>query len=137
MQQGDANYILGNLHAAGRLADMVVVMPDGTIPGSTGLPQDDQFSTEVLDNLVPAVESAYNVYRSRKDRALAGFQLGGLKTLNTVFDAPGAFAGIGDFSSGYFPNVIDQIRAKDPALLRVKAVNKRTDLNVIYIGKPG
>jgi enterochelin esterase-like enzyme len=134
IQQGDANAILDNLYAAHRLTPMVVVMPDGNITGSTGLPEDDNFPAELLGSLIPAVQRTFNVSGSASQRALAGLSLGGLQTFNTLFDDPGAFRLIGDFSSGYFPPVIDQIRAQDAALLQNPAVNKRTSMFRIYIG---
>ena len=134
VQQGDANAILDNLYAEHRLTPMVVVMPDGNISGSTGLPEDDNFPAELLGSLVPAVQQSFHVSPSGSRRALAGLSLGGLQTFNTLFDDPGAFREIGDFSSGYFPPVIDQIRAQDAALLKNPAVNKRTAMFRIYIG---
>ena len=91
---------------------------------------------ELLNNVVPAVQQSYHVSKQAKNRALAGLSLGGLQVFNTLIDKPGAFPEIGDFSSGYFPAVIDQIRAQDAALLTNKAINKKTKMLRIYIGNP-
>lgn len=134
VQQGRADVILNNLYDAGKLKPMVVVMVDGNIPGSTGLPEDDQFIPEVLDNLLPAVQKNYRVSPAASQRALAGLSLGGLQTFNMFIVKPGAFNYVGDFSSGYFPSVIDQLKTHDAAALSNKAINKKTALFRIYIG---
>jgi enterochelin esterase-like enzyme len=134
IDQGDANVILDNLYRERKIKPMVVVMPDGNVPGSTGLPQDDTFPKELLGSLVPAVQKTYRVSSSPSGRALAGLSLGGLQTFNTLLDDPGAFAYVGDFSSGYFPAIIDELKASDGALLANPAINARTKLLRIYIG---
>jgi enterochelin esterase-like enzyme len=134
VQQGRANVILDNLYNAHKIKPMVVVMVDGNIPGSIGLPESDSFVPEVLNNLLPAVQKHYNVSHSASQRALAGLSLGGLQAFNMLLSRPGAFAYVGDFSSGYFPAVIDQLKATDRALLTNKAINRSTKLFRIYIG---
>jgi enterochelin esterase-like enzyme len=134
-QQGRANITLDNLLAAGKITPMVVVMGDGNVPGAIGLPQDDEFVPEVLDNLVPAVQRAYRVLPDAEHRALAGLSIGGLQTFNTLLTRPGTFGYVGDFSAGYFPSMIAEIR--DSGLLtpsRVSAINTRTKLFRIYVG---
>jgi enterochelin esterase-like enzyme len=134
VQQGRADIILDNLFAARRLRPMVVVMPDGNVPGATARPEVDSLPPELVENVVPAVERAYHVSRSSRDRALAGLSLGGLQTWNTLLTHPGFFADIGDFSSGWFPDVLGALRADDAHLLRDPAVNGRTRQHRIYIG---
>jgi enterochelin esterase-like enzyme len=134
VEPGRAPVILDNLFAAGRLQPMVVVMPDGNVPGSTGLPQQDTFPAEVLDNLVPAVERAYRVSRSPRHRALAGLSLGGLQTWNLLLSRPGEIGWIGDFSSGYFPDVLRVLTDQHADLLRNPKINRETRLHHIYIG---
>jgi enterochelin esterase-like enzyme len=128
---GRASVILDNLYAAGQLEPMVVVMPDANIPGGSGLPQDDQFPIELIDNLVPAVEDAYNVSKSKNKRALAGLSRGGGQVWNTLFTYPKEFQYIGVMSSG-----LARSRAAIEAQLTKQAVNtiNRTELHAIYIG---
>ena len=134
VQQGRANLILDNLYAAGKLEPMVVVMPDANVPGATGLPAGDQFVPELLDNLAPAVRANFQVSQREADQALAGLSLGGLQTFNVLFSKPGAFRYVGDFSSGYFPQTLTDLRGSDAlSAANVKAVNK-TKLFRIYIG---
>jgi enterochelin esterase-like enzyme len=134
IQLGKANDILDNLYARHRITPMVVVFPDGNVPGSTGLPEADTFPKEMTQNVVPAVEQAYRVSPRASDRALAGLSLGGLQVFNTLLAAPGAFPYLGDFSSGWFPATIDQLRTQDEALLTNPEVNRRTKLFRVYVG---
>ncbi|HUQ56232.1 alpha/beta hydrolase-fold protein [Lentzea sp.] len=136
IEPGRANVILDNLYEAGRLRPMVVVMPDGTVPGATGLPGDDSYPAELLDNLVPAVERAFGVLRGPEHRALAGLSLGGLQTWNVLLSRPGSMAHIGDFSSGYFPEVLDGLVTRHADLLRDPRVDQRTRLHRVYCGNP-
>lgn len=132
--QGRADVILDNLLAAGRIAPMLVVMPDGNVPGATGLPQFDSFPRELLDNVAPAVEKAYRV---TADRALAGLSRGGLQTWNTMLTRPGAFAWIGDFSAGYEPPVLDALTTEHENLLRDPRVTSGVRLHRVHVGNPG
>ncbi|WP_370964489.1 alpha/beta hydrolase [Amycolatopsis sp. cg9] len=136
VEPGRAPVILDNLLAAGRIRPMVVVFPDGNVPGATGLPGDDSFPAELLDNLVPAVQRAYRVRREPGGRALAGLSLGGLQTWNVLLSRPGAFGSIGDFSSGYFPGVLEALTTEHADLLRDPRLNARTGLHRIYCGNP-
>lgn len=129
--QGRADVILDNLFAAGQLAPMVVVMPDGNVRGATGMPQFDAFPAEILDNLTPAVERAYQV---GPQRALAGLSLGGLQTWNLLLARPGAMAYIGDFSAGYAPMILDALASDHPELLSDPRLNAQTRLHRIYCG---
>ncbi len=104
--EGRANAILDNLLSEGKAHPMVFVMPFGY--GDMGvLP--DQWDAKIADNnsqfaevlmreVVPAVESAYNVGRDRRDRAIAGLSMGGLQALEIAFNHPDLFAYVGDFS---------------------------------------
>ncbi|WP_290050056.1 alpha/beta hydrolase [Amycolatopsis solani] len=136
VEPGRAPVILDNLLAARRIRPMVVVFADGNVPGATGLPGDDSFPAELIDNLVPAVERAYRVRRDPGGRALAGLSLGGLQTWNVLLGHPGLFGSIGDFSSGYFPDVLEALTTQHPDLLRDHRINAGTRLHHIYCGNP-
>ena len=134
VQQGRANLILDNLYAAKKIEPMVVVMPDADVPGATGLPEGDTFVPELLENLAPAVRSNFQVSQRTADQALAGLSLGGLQTFNVLFSQPGQFRYVGDFSSGYFPQVLADLQDSDAlSAANVRAVNK-TKLFRIYVG---
>ena len=94
LQNGKANYILDNLLAQGRIKPMIVVMPLGygdmafihskidvwkdppSIDHNTEL-----YTRAFLTEVMPQVESAYNISKSREDHAIAGLSMGGLEAL--------------------------------------------------------
>ncbi|MDQ0615082.1 enterochelin esterase-like enzyme [Microbacterium sp. W4I4] len=118
VEVGRAEQILDNLWLAGQLEDMLVVMANGNV---------DDFSAELLENIVPAVEKDYNVSPSRKKRALAGLSMGGGQTFEVFSEHPGEFAAIGTFGAGRFG---------DLAGIPVEKMNDRTDLFRVYVGNP-
>ena len=88
-----ADIILDNLLAQGRMQPMVVVMPLGY--GEMSFARDFNlwsdpaavernihlFTETLLNEVLPQVESTYNVSRKREDRAIAGLSMGGLESL--------------------------------------------------------
>jgi enterochelin esterase-like enzyme len=135
VEQGRANVILDNLFAAGKLAPMVVVMGDGNLPVELADPAKDPFIPDVLDNLVPAVRTNFQVSHRRADQAIAGLSLGGLQVFNTVLAKPGQFRYVGDFSSGYFPAGRATLATSSYlSAANVRKVNRRTRVFRIYIG---
>jgi enterochelin esterase-like enzyme len=113
---GRAEQILDNLSLSGQLADMVVVMADGNV---------SDFSSELIDNLMPAVRDDFNVSNAKKDRALAGLSMGGGQTFEVLRTHPGLFAYVGTFGAGRFGDLAD---------LPVKKINKQTELFRLYVG---
>lgn len=109
---GQAQFMLDNLLAQGRIKPMVVVMPLGyadltfiqqgfdiwqnpvPVQHNTTL-----FTQTLLNEVLPRVESAYNVSRNREARAIAGLSMGGLESLSTGLTNTDKFAWIGGFSS--------------------------------------
>ena len=107
-----ANFILDNLLAAGKIKPMVVVMPLGygemsfvesgfdvwrdraTVERNTQL-----FMSMLLGEIVPMAEGAYNISRDRDGRAITGLSMGGLESLDAGLQHTDKFAWIGGFSS--------------------------------------
>ena len=123
---GQANLILDNLIAQGRAAPMIVVMPLGYgdltfVTGGFGQWNDESkighnlqlFSSALLTEILPQVESGYRVSAKREDRAIAGLSMGGGQSLVIGLNHPGVFDWIGGFSSavvyehfdGLFPDM--------------------------------
>lgn len=109
---GRANFIFDNLLAQGRMKPMVVVMPLGYgdmtfVHSGFGVWQDPVsidhnttlFTKALLDEIMPRVESEYNVSRKREDRAIAGLSMGGLESLSIGLTHTDKFAYIGGFSA--------------------------------------
>ena len=93
VEVGRAEQILDNLWLTGQLEDMLVVMGNGNV---------DDFSAELLENIVPAVERTYNVSPSKNHRALAGLSMGGGQAFEVFSEHPGEFECIGTFGAGRF-----------------------------------
>lgn len=116
VEVGRAEQILDNLWLAGEIEDMLVVMGNGNV---------SDFSAELLDNIVPAVEAEYRVSPAAKDRALAGLSMGGGQAFEVFSEHPGAFSAIGTFGAGRFGDLDS---------LPVKKMNQKTDLFRMYVG---
>ncbi|MCL5096487.1 MAG: alpha/beta hydrolase-fold protein [Candidatus Omnitrophica bacterium] len=110
---GRAHVILDNLIAHGNAKPMIVVMPFGYgLPDvlTRGRPtsRDASFRQRNLDNcrdsvlqeVIPAVESAYRVSPGRTSRAIAGLSMGGGQSLFIGLNNLDRFAWIGAFSAG-------------------------------------
>jgi enterochelin esterase-like enzyme len=124
--QGRANFILDNLLAAGKAKPMLIVMEQGYAfaPGTT---QPNLFEQLVINDLIPAIDSAYRTITARESRAMAGLSMGGGQTLQITLKHLDKFAWIGAFSAA--PRFGDDLKAAyggvfaDPA-----AFNRKTRL---------
>jgi enterochelin esterase family protein len=80
-----------------------------------------RFRQELLTEVMPRVESAYRVRRTRDSRAIAGLSMGATQSLFTALTSPREFGWAGAFSPGglsdNFDNQFPGIdRRPDPAL---------------------
>ena len=75
---GRANFIADNLIAKGLAKPMIIVMPYGNVRPK---PMSD-FTNDVVNDIIPFIESNYPVLADSKNRAVAGFSVGGGQTLN-------------------------------------------------------
>jgi enterochelin esterase-like enzyme len=75
---GHANLIADNLIAQGKTKPMIIVMPYANVRPK---PMDD-FTKDMMDDIIPFVEANYPVLTDSKHRAVAGFSVGGGQTLN-------------------------------------------------------
>lgn len=106
-KQGSPNIILDNLLADNKLTPMIVVMPNGRAQpndraeGNVYLtaPAFANFEKDLLNDVIPYVESKYPVRKGRENRALAGLSMGGGQSLNFGLGNLNTFAWIGGFSS--------------------------------------
>lgn len=105
--------ILDNLIAEGKAKPMIVVMPNGNpnqyAAQTLGIPVKENIKTydSVFDNytslvadILPYVESHYNVIAKRTGRAVAGLSMGGGQSFFIAFRNTKIFANVGVFSSG-------------------------------------
>ena len=90
---GLANVILDNLYADKKQVLMIVAMPNGTVEAGKS------FENELLNDVIPFVESRYPVKAERESRAVAGLSMGGGQSLRIGLKNLDKFAWIGGFSS--------------------------------------
>jgi enterochelin esterase-like enzyme len=75
---GRANLIADNLVAQGKAKPMIIVMPYGNVRPA---PMAD-FTKDMINDIIPFIEANYPVLKDSKNRAVAGFSVGGGQTLN-------------------------------------------------------
>jgi enterochelin esterase-like enzyme len=117
--------LLDNLIAEGKAVPMIVVMPNGRAQKDDRpvgdifkhAPAFAAFERDLLDDVIPAIESRYSVLKDREHRALAGLSMGGGQALNFGLGHRDKFAWIGGFSSA--PNTkLPAELVRDPEALR-------------------
>lgn len=99
--------LLDNLIADGKAVPMIVVMPNGRAQPNDTVPRDvfaaapafAKFERDLLDDVIPAIESRYRVRPDREHRGLAGLSMGGGQSLNFGLGNLDRFAWVGGFSS--------------------------------------
>jgi enterochelin esterase-like enzyme len=99
--------LLDNLIADGKAVPMIVVMPNGRAQPNdraegdvfASAPAFAKFERDLLDDVIPTIESRYNTFTDRQHRALAGLSMGGGQALNFGLAHLDTFAWIGGFSS--------------------------------------
>jgi enterochelin esterase family protein len=134
---GKANVILDNLLAEGKIKPMVVVMAMGhPAPGFHMLPgvDDDAFYRQLFNDIMPYVESHYNVSNKRGDRAFAGLSMGGIQALNIALFAPEKFGYVLPLSTGYFPEQLKMLEEKYSPALKNPEIN---NLKLFWIAMVG
>ncbi|MCA9201034.1 MAG: hypothetical protein KDA87_26020, partial [Planctomycetales bacterium] len=125
--------LLDNLIADGKAVPMIVVMPNGRAQKNDraegnvfqSAPAFAVFEKDLLEDVIPAIESRYSVMTERQNRAIAGLSMGGGQSLNFGLTHLDAFAWIGGFSSA--PNT------KAPDELVPDAGTTQKQLKLLYL----
>ncbi|WP_435357956.1 esterase [Emticicia sp. SJ17W-69] len=78
---GHANFIADNLIGQGKAKPMIIVMPYGNVRPAPML----DFTKDIVNDIIPFIESNYPILNDSKNRAVAGFSVGGGQTLNIGF----------------------------------------------------
>lgn len=99
--------LFDNLINDGNAVPMIVVMPNGRAQKNDraegnvfeSAPAFAVFERDLLDDVIPAIESRFSVQGDREHRALAGLSMGGGQSLNFGLAHLDTFAWIGGFSS--------------------------------------
>ncbi len=104
---GRTGDILDNLLAAGKAQPMIIVMPAGWTPSGpqvmTADATKDPFNNELVQDIIPFVDSHYRTLADSEHRALGGLSMGGIQTLNIGLHNLGTFSSLIVMSSGWFP----------------------------------
>jgi len=124
--------LLDNLIADGKAVPMIIVMPNGRAQkndradaGMGAAPAFAAFERDLLDDVIPAIQSRYSTYTNRENRALAGLSMGGGQTLNFGLAHLDTFAWLGGFSSA--PNT------KAPAVLVPEPAATKAQLKLLML----
>jgi enterochelin esterase-like enzyme len=127
--------ILDNLYAEGKLAPMIVIMPNGramkddravgNMFDSVKVKAFSTFEKDLLNDLIPYVEKNYPVIADQEHRAIAGLSMGGGQSLNFGLGNLDKFAWVGGFSSA--PNT------KAPKELLPNPVDAKKKLKLLWI----
>ena len=99
--------LLDNLIADKKAVPMIVVMPNGRAQKNdraqgnifSSAPAFAVFERDLLDDVIPTIESRYHTCTNRENRALAGLSMGGGQALNFGLAHPDIFAWVGAFSA--------------------------------------
>lgn len=108
-----ADYVIDNLIGDGKINPVIMVFPNCNTNTTVSNPKPDEqeerkngfkgygklFEDDLLNDIIPYIESHYSVYTDRNHRALAGLSMGGGQSLNIGLSHIGTFAYIGGFSS--------------------------------------
>lgn len=116
-QKGLAENILDNLIADGKATPMIVVMPNGRAAKdmTPQTPWGEQFfafatfEQDLLNDVIPYVESHYSVDPQCESRAIAGLSMGGGQTLNFGLGHLDTFAWIGAFSAAPNTKTVEEL----------------------------
>jgi enterochelin esterase-like enzyme len=133
---GRAGFILDNLIAAGKAKPMLVVMPNGSLPRPANLPPptpgqppspeviaamaslQDRFVSELMNDVVPAVEKRFRVLTDPANRAIAGLSMGGGQTQRVIGAHPDKFAYVAVWSAGVNPATLPDFETRNAAFLK-------------------
>ena len=131
---GQANVIADNLIADEKAVPMIIVMPDGHVLPQGGAARGQQsrqgFEKDLLESVIPLVESEYRVETDAQHRAIVGLSMGGGQSLGVGLTHMDKFAWIGAFSAAApGPEILKALK-DDP-----KKANDQLKLLWIGIGK--
>ena len=146
--EGRLAQILDNLLAEGKAVPMVVVVPEAhALPPEPTPATSGEFLTDVqpylvrnqravdeelFHDIIPFIQTHYNISAEPRERAIAGLSMGGLQSIETGLVHLGYFDWIGAFSPGILPQAFSD-EFKD-ALKDPQRINKTLCLFDIVTG---
>lgn len=137
---GKADVILDNLIADKKAKPMLVVMTygltDGSWSGGSTKEGVNQLEAELVDNVIPYVETYYKVSKDKSSRAIAGLSMGGGQAYIIGLNNLDKFNYIGEFSAGLLSDSKFDINERVPAIFtKPEKVNSNLKLLWIACGK--
>jgi enterochelin esterase-like enzyme len=125
--------LMDNLLADGKTVPMIIVLPNGRAEADdhsknnvyAHAPAFAAFEQDLLQDVIPAIESRYSTLIDREHRALAGLSMGGGQSLNFGLAHLDEFAWVGGFSSA--PNT------KSPAQLLPDPDQAKRQLKLLWL----
>jgi len=140
-----SDHVIDNLIAEGKIGPVIMVFPNCNTNITVSNPKPDEqeerksgfkgygksFENDLLNDIIPYIESHYSVYTDRKHRALAGLSMGGGQSLNIGLSHINTFAYVGGFSSA--PNTNEFGGLSDTKLLPDLVAAKK-QLKVLWLG---
>lgn len=137
---GRVNNILDNLIAEGKARRMIVVMPYANpypemmrqgLADRYDSMDTDRVAAEIINDVKPFIEANYKVRTSARDRAVAGFSLGGRQALATGLGHPKEFQWVCAMAPAIFGNEYETNFANG-TYAPVNTLNK--NLKLFWIG---
>ncbi len=135
LNHGNPQVILDNLYAENKIVPMIVVLPNGramkddravgNVFDSVKVQAFSTFEKDLLNDLIPYIETNFPVLKNQQNRAIAGLSMGGGQSLNFGLGNLNTFAWVGGFSSA--PNT------KMPKELLPDTEIARKELKLLWI----
>ena len=126
---GRAGYIIDNLLATNAASPMLVVMPNGS------LPQGGDFTSELMNDVIPFIEAHYRARGDSENRAVAGLSMGGLQTTGVFSSHPDEFAYVAIWSAGLFNQSAEEFTAQNREFLaHSERINGNVKLLSVSVG---
>jgi enterochelin esterase family protein len=137
LNDGRAGVILDNLIARQEAEPMVIVMTNGLTgmswaSGSTPEAM-EALEKELLNDVIPYVESHYHVSTRREDRAIAGLSMGGGQAFVMGLRNLDRFAWIGEYSAGLLSAADFNIDQTLPGVLK-NPTELNAKLHLLWLG---
>ena len=140
---GRANLIMDNLIADGLARPMILVMPFGYARQGVGIAPEiagesvagggnntTLFGRDLLEDVIPFIESRFRTLPGRENRALGGLSMGGGQTVAIGFSNPDVFSSLVVMSAG-----ANNAPENYPEFFNAEVTNDRMDLIWVGIGE--
>jgi enterochelin esterase family protein len=152
VMNGRANIILDNLIADGKAVPMIVVMPHGHAiqsasvgpfravqqPGPAGMLNFTFFTKELLEQILPMIESNFRVYSDPDHRAIGGLSMGAFQGIQIGLAHPELFHYVLAYSGGFGgigPQMPGEIETQSPwKELLANPEQTKKNLRLLFLG---